>query len=170
MRSTSAVARCRPERDSYLPSRRPTCVRCLSDDRHPGGRSYPGTTRRQASDPNLVARSQKPLAKWLPGGLWAHPEGIHPVHLGNVGSAESSEVGHALSEQSRRASLGPHSRSSEGLRGVAVRGRAHRHPPGDRRQEPWPSGHDLSLRWRQRDGGCGGHVQGRLRRLFSRRR
>jgi len=34
--------------------------------------------------PDLVARSQKPLAKWLPGGLWAHPEGIHPVHLGNV--------------------------------------------------------------------------------------
>ena len=28
-----------------------------------GRRSYPGATRRQASDPNLVARSQKSLAK-----------------------------------------------------------------------------------------------------------
>ena len=43
-----------------------------------GRRSYPGATRRQASDPNLVARSQKSLANWLPGGLWAHPEGDRP--------------------------------------------------------------------------------------------
>ena len=36
-----------------------TCVRCPSDERRPGARATLAHLRRQATDPNLVARSQK---------------------------------------------------------------------------------------------------------------